>query len=47
MCINDFYKICVLMSSIEYVYEWIILKYMFINDFYTICVLMTSIEYVY
>ena len=45
MCINDFYKICVLMTSIEYVYWWILLKY--INDFYKICVSMTSIEYVY
>ena len=35
MCINDFYKICVLMNSIKY------------NDFYKICVLMTSIKYVY
>ena len=36
MCINDFYKICVLMTSIKYVYY----------DFYKICV-MTSIKYVY
>ena len=35
MCINEFYKICVLMNS------------MCINDFYKICVLMTSIKYVY
>ena len=47
MCINDFYKICLWMSPIEYVYEWIILKCRCINDFYKICVLMTSIEYVY
>ena len=37
MCINDFYKICVLMTSIN----------MCINDFYKIWILMTSIKYVY
>ena len=38
MNINDFYRICVLMTSY---------KNMCINDFYKICVLMTSIKYVY
>ena len=38
MCINDFYRICVLMNSF---------KIYVINDFYKICVLMTSIKYVY
>ena len=37
MCINDFYKICVSMTSMN----------ICINDFYKICVLMTSIKYVY